>query len=420
MVLVIASTVFFLPFFLFLLLSLFTLIIIGYHEYQLQKQDPSGRNIWGALALTGLLLTLSLLLTKNERLQWFFGELSLFWFIKACTSVYFKFQDNNDAAEVDSVSATVPATADNYDVINKKIDALGAMLVHIFNQQTASVQHYNAQNNNIMKFLTQLADTVTDIKNTQDEMGTREEPISVELKTVLENFKSKFENDINNSLNTKRFTGDSELKEIMDLLNHVTKTLQSIDSTHAFQLQAIQATFQMHEEAIREKKVRGDEAVEIISDNSVIKKSILDGIETAKKTIDICVFNLTDPEVLEELLKKEIPIRIIIDGPSLNSKINNSSAGSLNPTTVELLHKLNKRENVIIKSFAGNNGRGHMHRKEMIIDSHLTLTGSANYSKNAFGPSIERLYIFKGSEYSKIHELNFDELWNGLPVNTIL
>ncbi|AZN40387.1 phospholipase D-like domain-containing protein [Paenibacillus albus] len=420
MILIIALTVFVVPLLLFILLSLFTLIVIGYHEFQQQKKKPNGSSIWGAVAITLLLSALTVVLTEHLQLQMFFGVLSLFWIINVSIFVLSKFPKSEKVKDGLVVPTDASATA-GYEVLNTKIDALAAMLVHMSNQQTATAQQNHNNSNDIINVLIRMSDTLTDLQNTKDNVSTISgDWISEKLNTVLQDFQSKIETYINNTLETMRFTDASETQAIMDQLHHVSNTIQAIDSTQAGHLQALTEALQLHDEAIREQLSQGNDAVEIISSSSEIKDAILKNIVKADTYIDICVFSFTERSVLNELLKKEIPIRMIIDGPALANSVTGSGSGKLRPETVKLLRTLKNKKNVIIKSFNAVNGQGHMHRKEMIIDSKFTLSGSANYSKNAFENSIERLYIFKGHDYSKKHQLDFDLLWKDLFVDALL
>lgn len=129
-----------------------------------------------------------------------------------------------------------------------------------------------------------------------------------------------------------------------------------------------------------------------------IIESIAGLLKQANKTIDLCIFTITDDRLATNLLdclERGIKVRIITD----NDKMNDNGS---------LIQDL-KYAGIPIKI---DHSRYHMHHKFGIIDSHIIFTGSFNWTYTASSHNQENMLVTTNFDIVKQYEDQFELLWN--------
>lgn len=131
------------------------------------------------------------------------------------------------------------------------------------------------------------------------------------------------------------------------------------------------------------------------------RNKILSCLNQAKKTIDICVFTITDNFIREEIelaLRRECQIRIITD----DEKIRNvgSDIRRLATMGIPIKHDAN---------------RSHMHHKFAIFDQQTLLTGSFNWTRSATTENQENLLVLNDPRVVRPFQREFKKLWKAFP-----
>ena len=134
------------------------------------------------------------------------------------------------------------------------------------------------------------------------------------------------------------------------------------------------------------------------------KKEILNLIGSAKKSIDCCIFTITDDDLADALLHthlKGVSIRLISDDDKvedLGSDVRRLALAGL-PTRVDL-------------------STAHMHHKFAIFDGNHLLTGSYNWTRSAARHNAENILITDERKILSAYINYFEELWSALPIWT--
>lgn len=150
------------------------------------------------------------------------------------------------------------------------------------------------------------------------------------------------------------------------------------------------------------------------------KVMIQKGIHHATKSIDIIMYQLTDKDIINQLIKvrdnvtkinKDFKLRIILDELILDSM------DKKNNTSLLLFKYLSKNSELKIGKGNKNiwNTEGLIHHKIMIIDKILLLKGSYNYTQKAALLNYEDLEIsLPNEEVMKKWNKRFEFIWNRL------
>lgn len=123
-------------------------------------------------------------------------------------------------------------------------------------------------------------------------------------------------------------------------------------------------------------------------------------INSAKSTVDIAIYSLTKPNIVDSILKAKkrgVSVRIITD------KI--QSAGKSQSVALDTLRLL--KIPVKVDSHAGL-----MHMKVTIVDKTVCTTGSFNYSKAAVENNDEVFVIMKDGKIAQDWSREFEKMWN--------
>jgi phosphatidylserine/phosphatidylglycerophosphate/cardiolipin synthase-like enzyme len=140
-------------------------------------------------------------------------------------------------------------------------------------------------------------------------------------------------------------------------------------------------------------------------------------IKTTKKSLDICVYAITLNQIINECIKlhkNNVIIRIITNG-------NNETYGYRlrNGNNDQIIHKkkLKSLQRVGIEIRLVSLRHGYMHNKFAIIDSHLLINGSLNWTKNAIFNNFEDVIITSERQLVSVYLNKFNEFWDSLSHN---
>lgn len=132
-------------------------------------------------------------------------------------------------------------------------------------------------------------------------------------------------------------------------------------------------------------------------------------IRLAKKSIDLCIFVFSNPNLAEELMRlssdweRDVSIRIIVD----------SREDSINSQVEELIsHGFQVKMN-------SHSGSVLMHHKFMIIDGETLMTGSFNWTRAAVYYNHDNILVTKSTKLIQAYQGEFDKLWkNFIPYSS--
>ena len=130
----------------------------------------------------------------------------------------------------------------------------------------------------------------------------------------------------------------------------------------------------------------------------ILKERILRQINEAKNTIDLCMYNNSDNNIVSALKSAQtrgVRVRYIADQETANSAIN----GSVN-----------------FKILYANPGEGIMHSKFIIADANTTdaniMIGSSNFTNNGFNDDANNILFIKNTELAQAFTTEFEEMWD--------
>ena len=124
-------------------------------------------------------------------------------------------------------------------------------------------------------------------------------------------------------------------------------------------------------------------------------------LQSAKTSLDLCIYVLSFPPLCDVILdlydKKSVAVRIIVDGredEALRSQI-----PRLSRRGIEI--RCNEKSYSIL-----------MHNKFAIIDSHILLTGSLNWTKSAVLLNYDNVLVTSNKSLVSQYSNQFDQLWS--------
>lgn len=129
------------------------------------------------------------------------------------------------------------------------------------------------------------------------------------------------------------------------------------------------------------------------------EKLLIDVIKSAKSTLDIAIYSLTDPEIvaaIKDAKKRGVNVRIITDKTQAAGKAQTEALKLLGSSGIPI--KLNIHS-------------GLMHIKMTISDNKVGTTGSFNYSKAASESNDEILMAVRNPDVAKNFAAQFDKMW---------
>ncbi|SEM64132.1 phospholipase D-like domain-containing protein [Paenibacillus sp. OV219] len=128
-------------------------------------------------------------------------------------------------------------------------------------------------------------------------------------------------------------------------------------------------------------------------------KLLISVINEAATTLDIAIYSLTKPEIVDAIKKAKkrgVAVRIITDRIQSAGKSQKEALKLLGSAGIPL--KINKHS-------------GLMHLKMTIVDGKTATTGSFNYSKSASTDNDEVLMVLRSAEVAQSFARQFQVMW---------
>jgi phosphatidylserine/phosphatidylglycerophosphate/cardiolipin synthase-like enzyme len=129
-------------------------------------------------------------------------------------------------------------------------------------------------------------------------------------------------------------------------------------------------------------------------------RAIIGLLRRARRSVDICVFTITDNRLSDEILEtvgRRVKVRIISDNDKSEDR------GS----DIERFERAGI--DVIV-----DQTRHHMHHKFAIFDQRITLTGSYNWTRSAAENNEENIVVTHDARITRRFQEEFDQLWRNL------
>ncbi len=130
------------------------------------------------------------------------------------------------------------------------------------------------------------------------------------------------------------------------------------------------------------------------------EKSISPILKNAKKEIFVSIFFLTHKGIIQDLIlakKRGVDVKIIYDA---------LGAGNMKDKT-----KILRAAKIPLKA---ENWGGKCHEKNMVIDSKILITGSANFSNSGMNKNDENILIFENPDIASFYRTHFLNLYNSI------
>jgi mitochondrial cardiolipin hydrolase len=130
--------------------------------------------------------------------------------------------------------------------------------------------------------------------------------------------------------------------------------------------------------------------------------AIVGGLNAAIKTIDICVFTISDDRIAAAILERQrrgVQVRIITDNEKLHD------AGS----DIARLAKAGVEVRVDLTEY-------HMHHKFALLDGKKALTGSYNWTRSAEAYNEENLLVTDEAGVVRQYAEEFEKMWRKMDV----
>ncbi len=120
-------------------------------------------------------------------------------------------------------------------------------------------------------------------------------------------------------------------------------------------------------------------------------------LERARRTVDICVFTITDDRISDAIVvacQRGVTMRIITDNDKAQDR--GSDIQRFKKTGIEV---------------ALDHTRHHMHNKFALFDAAITLTGSYNWTRSAAEQNEENILVMHDPRTADRFQQEFDRLW---------
>ena len=125
--------------------------------------------------------------------------------------------------------------------------------------------------------------------------------------------------------------------------------------------------------------------------------AILSALRAALKTIDVCVFTISDDRISDVLIerhRKGLKVRVLTDNEKLHD------AGS----DIDRLHRAGIEIRVDMTEY-------HMHHKFAVVDGKKALTGSYNWTRSAAAYNEENILVTDEVAVIQRYASEFEKMW---------
>lgn len=141
-----------------------------------------------------------------------------------------------------------------------------------------------------------------------------------------------------------------------------------------------------------------EESKAFFSPGEQCRNAIIQQLKLASKSIDICVFTISDNFIAKEIIhahERGIPTRVITDNDKCFDK------GS------DIEELTNRGVDVKI-----DQTKSHMHHKYCVIDGDTLISGSYNWTRSAATSNQENIVVSKEPKLVKSFLTEFNKLWS--------
>lgn len=129
------------------------------------------------------------------------------------------------------------------------------------------------------------------------------------------------------------------------------------------------------------------------------RRRICELLEGAERTVDICVFTITDNQIARAILhahRRRVQVRVVTD--DLKAEDRGSDIDALAQAGVPV---------------RTDRTPAHMHHKFVIFDAHRLLSGSYNWTRSAFLENHENVLVTTDPRFVRPYAKAFEALWTG-------
>jgi len=133
-------------------------------------------------------------------------------------------------------------------------------------------------------------------------------------------------------------------------------------------------------------------------------QEIVSKIDKAKDYVYVAMYYFTSRPIAQALIRardRGVDVRVCLDKEQ--------------PTYEYSKSRFLENKGINMKLIGGS---GIMHNKFCIIDDHITLTGSCNWTVSADLKNDENLLIIESEEIARIYKEQFNKFWNGTYIDT--
>ena len=128
------------------------------------------------------------------------------------------------------------------------------------------------------------------------------------------------------------------------------------------------------------------------------ENAIIQSIKSAKKSIKICVFTISDNDITDAIItahKRGVSVKVITD----NDKLNDRGSDIRKIADAGIVVKIDQKDS-------------HMHHKFCVIDKKVLLTGSYNWTRSAAERNQENLLVTEEDKMVRSYLHEFENLWD--------
>lgn len=151
---------------------------------------------------------------------------------------------------------------------------------------------------------------------------------------------------------------------------------------------------------LRPAEVHREEAKVLFGPEDPMVETLEGLLGAVRKTLDICVFTITDDRLSQRILdaqRRGVAVRIVTDDDKANDR--GSDAWTLSDRGVPM--RTDRSEH-------------HMHHKFAVLDDHIVVTGSYNWTRSADAVNRENYVVSTDPVLVRAFGNAFDELWERL------
>lgn len=133
-------------------------------------------------------------------------------------------------------------------------------------------------------------------------------------------------------------------------------------------------------------------------------QEIITEVDRAKDYVYVAMYYFTSRPIAQALIRardRNVNVKVCLDKEQLTYEYSKSRFLDNKGINVKLI-----------------GGSGIMHNKFCIIDDHITLTGSCNWTVSADLKNDENLLVIESEEIAGIYKEQFNRFWNGTHIDT--